>query len=371
MASLDTSASHRPIAVHRLNHHYGEGESRNQVLFDNTLEIEAGQFVVMTGPSGSGKTTLLTLIGALRSVQSGHVETLGRRLSGLRGSDLIAVRRNIGFIFQLHNLFDSLTALENVKMAMQLAGCTHSEMGRRGGELLERLGLGDRINYKPKALSGGQRQRVAVARALINRPKLILADEPTAALDKDSCRIVVDLLKELTTQQGCTVLMVTHDNRLLEHADRIVSMVDGTIKSDIVLHHAVVACEVLRGVELLKHLTPTEIAYIVEKMQRRRYPKGSVILREGDDSEEFFVIAGGLVDVLRRLDSGEYKLRKKLIAGDFFGEKAVAVDLPRNPTCIAATDVEVYVLVGAHLEAALETSASFKEQIYAAYFQHQ
>jgi putative ABC transport system ATP-binding protein len=373
MTGLGTSVSHPPAAVRvaNLNHHFGEGESRNQVLFDNSIEIDAGQFVVMTGPSGSGKTTLLTLVGALRSVQSGSVEILGRKLSGLRGGELVAVRRNIGFIFQLHNLFDSLSAAENVRMAMQLAGCPQSEMRSRGTEILERLGLGHRVDYKPKALSGGERQRIAVARALVNRPKLILADEPTAALDRDSSRIVVDLLKELTTQQGCTVLMVTHDHRLLQHADRIVNMVDGAIRSDVVLHHALVACEVLHSVKLLKHLTPAETAYIVEKMQRRRYAKGRVILRESDDAEGFFVIASGSVDVLRRLDSGEHKLRKTLTAGDFFGERALAADLPRNATCIAATEVEVYVLEKADLQGALESSASFRDQIYAAYFQHQ
>ena len=359
------------VRVANVNHHFGEGESRNQVLFDNSIDIDAGQLVVLTGPSGSGKTTLLTLIGALRSVQSGHIEVLGRNLSGLDGGELVATRRNIGFIFQMHNLFDSLSAIENVKMALQLGGCPASEMRRRGTEILERLGLGHRIDHKPRALSGGQRQRVAVARALVNQPKLILADEPTAALDKDSSRIVVNLLKELTTQQGCTVLMVTHDIRMLELADRIVNMVDGTIKSDVILHHAVIICEFLRSVELLKHLTPTEFTDIAEKMQRRRYPKGRVIIRQGDPGEEFFVIASGSVDVLRRYQSGEYRRVKTLESGDFFGEAALVEDVPRNATCIAATDADVYALGKPAFKAAIESSASFKDQIYAAYFQRQ
>jgi putative ABC transport system ATP-binding protein len=367
--------SHMPdhgvsVRVANVNHHFGEGESRNQVLFDNCIDIDAGQLVVMTGPSGSGKTTLLTLIGALRSVQSGHIKILGRTLAGLNGSELVATRRNIGFIFQMHNLFDSLTAIENVQMALQLGGCPQSEMRRRGTEILERLGLGHRIDHKPRALSGGQRQRVAVARALVNRPKLILADEPTAALDKDSSRIVVNLLKELT-KQGCTVLMVTHDNRLLELADRIVNMVDGTIKSDVILHHAIIICEFLRSVELLKHLTPTEITHIAEKMQRRRYPKGRVIIRQGDPGEEFFVIARGSVDVLRRYESGEYRHVKTLETGDFFGEAALVENVARNATCIAATDADVYALGKTTFKAALESSASFKDQIYAAFFQRQ
>jgi putative ABC transport system ATP-binding protein len=165
-----------PVAVRGLNHWFGEGESRNQVLFDNTIQVEAGQLVIMTGPSGSGKTTLLTLIGALRSVMDGSVLLLGRELKGLDEAARSEVRRQVGFIFQLHNLFDSLTAYENVKMAMQLSGLPSREMYRRGTTMLERLGLGHRADYKPKALSGGQRQRVAIARALVNRPRVVLAD---------------------------------------------------------------------------------------------------------------------------------------------------------------------------------------------------
>src|SRR5277367_4782801 len=164
------------INVEGLNHYYGEGAARNQVLFDNRLEVPPGQLVVMTGPSGAGKTTLLTLIGALRSVHEGRIEVLGRDLSHLAARDLVAVRREMGFIFQMHNLFDALTAFENVKMAMQL-GHDRPEEGRRHCiELLEKLGLGHRVDYKPRLLSGGERQRVAIARALVNRPRLVLAD---------------------------------------------------------------------------------------------------------------------------------------------------------------------------------------------------
>src|SRR3954462_2437626 len=219
VTNLEARIPHTTVRVEKVNHFFGEGESRNQVLFNNDIEIESGQLVIMTGPSGSGKTTLLTLIGALRSIQSGRIEILGNNLSGLQGNPLVAMRRNIGFIFQMHNLFDSLSAYENVKMAMQLGGCAPSEMRKRGTEILDRLGLSHRVDHKPKALSGGQRQRVAVARALVNRPKLILADEPTAALDKESGGVVIKLLKELTIQEGCTVMMVTHDSRILAFAD--------------------------------------------------------------------------------------------------------------------------------------------------------
>jgi putative ABC transport system ATP-binding protein len=369
---MSTNGAQSSVRVESLNHFFGEGDARNQVLFDNNILIERGQLVIMTGPSGSGKTTLLTLIGALRSVQSGRIEVLGHSLAGLQGSDLVAKRRNIGFIFQMHNLFESLSALENVQMAMQLGDCSNSDMRRCGTEILERVGLGHRVDHKPKELSGGQRQRVAVARALVNRPKLILADEPTAALDKDSSRVVVNLLKELTSQEGCTVMMVTHDNRILELADRIVNMVDGAIKSDVVLRDALMICEFLRTVDLFKHLTPTELTNIAEKMQRRRYARNDVIIREGDPGEEFFLIGQGAVHV-RKHHAGRGEDRVATLEnGDFFGERSLIVDEPRNATCVAASEtVEVFALGKADFRQALETSASFKSQLQSIYFQRQ
>jgi putative ABC transport system ATP-binding protein len=373
MADIVSGGFERPIVrVEHVNHHFGEGESRNQVLFDNNIEIPAGQLVIMTGPSGSGKTTLLTLVGALRSVQSGRVEILGKSLSGLAGDDLVTIRRNIGFIFQMHNLFDSLTALENVKMAMQIGNCPASEMRKRGVEILEQLGLGHRIDHKPKALSGGQRQRVAVARALVNKPRLILADEPTAALDKDSSKIVVNLLKELTTKEGCAVMMVTHDNRILEVADRIVNMVDGSIRSDVVLNDAVIICEFLRTIDLFKSLTPHELTNIAEKMKRRRYRISDIIIREGDPGEDFFLIGQGRVDVSRRSVAGLEMRLATLNPGNVFGERALIVDEPRNATCTAASDeVEVFALDKAEFRKAIDTSATFNQQLKSIYFQRQ
>ena len=259
------------VRVEGLNHYYGEGLARNQVLFDNSIEIPAGQLVVMTGPSGAGKTTLLTLIGALRSAHEGRIEVLGRELSRLGASDLVQVRRDIGFIFQMHNLFDALSACENVKMAAQLANGALGDTRQRCTGILERLGLGHRIDYKPKLLSGGERQRVAIGRALVNQPKLILADEPTAALDKDSTMNVVNLLKQTTVEDGAAVMMVTHDHRIIDLADRLMHMVDGRIMSDVVLHDALRICEFLRPIELFKALTPRQLTDVAEHIKKRHF----------------------------------------------------------------------------------------------------
>ncbi len=165
------------VQIEDLNHTYGSGELKKQVLFDNDLEIARGEIVIMTGPSGSGKTTLLTLVGALRTVQEGSVKVMGRELAGRGGAELTEIRRDIGFIFQAHNLFESLSARQNVRMALELKNYSREQAEDRATELLTTLGLGHRLEYKPESLSGGQRQRVAICRALANRPKLVLADE--------------------------------------------------------------------------------------------------------------------------------------------------------------------------------------------------
>jgi putative ABC transport system ATP-binding protein len=219
------------VEVNQLNYFFGAGELRKQALFDISIDFPKGQIVIITGPSGSGKTTFLSLIGALRTLQEGSLRVMGTELVGLSNADLVDVRRGIGFIFQAHNLFESLTAAQNVEMAVELTGQFRNKRDQSVA-ILEKVGLGHRVDYKPNALSGGQKQRVAIARALVNQPQLILADEPTAALDKESSRNVVNLLKQLATEQSCTVLMVTHDNRILDVADRIINLVDGSLESD-------------------------------------------------------------------------------------------------------------------------------------------
>ncbi|MFQ4141648.1 DevA family ABC transporter ATP-binding protein [Chlorogloeopsis sp. ULAP02] len=218
------------IAIQNLNHYFGKGQLRKQVLFDITLEIHAGEIVIMTGPSGSGKTTLLTLVGGLRSAQEGSLRVLGKELCGANDKQLTLARRSHGYIFQAHNLHGSLTAIQNVKMGLELHhSLSPQEMYTKAAEMLELVGLENRLNYYPDDLSGGQKQRVAIARALVSHPKIVLADEPTAALDSKSGRDVVNLMQTLAKEQGCTILLVTHDNRILDIADRIVYMEDGKL----------------------------------------------------------------------------------------------------------------------------------------------
>jgi putative ABC transport system ATP-binding protein len=214
------------IHIENLYHSFGQGNLKIPVLSDINLQITEGEITILTGPSGSGKTTLLTLIGALRSMQTGSLKILGRELFGANQQQLVNTRSQIGFIFQAHNLLKSLTAWENVSMPLKLHPHI-TDRQTRAINILNAVGLQDRTHYYPELLSGGQKQRVAIARALVSQPKLILADEPTAALDGKSGREVVNLMQKLAKEQNCTILMVTHDNRILDVADRIIHMEDG------------------------------------------------------------------------------------------------------------------------------------------------
>lgn len=221
------------IDIQHLNFYFGQGGLRKQVLFDIDLQVDPGEIVIMTGPSGSGKTTILTLIGGLRSAQEGSLKVFGQELCGARKSKLVEVRRDIGYIFQAHNLLKCLTAMQNVQMSLELHDdISQQEMHEREAGILSAVGLEQRMNYYPENLSGGQKQRVAIARALVSHPKLVLADEPTAALDSKSGRDVVEIMQHLAKEQGCTILLVTHDNRILDIADRIVHMEDGRLTRD-------------------------------------------------------------------------------------------------------------------------------------------
>ena len=217
-----------------LSHWFGEGETRIKVLDGINLTIQRGEFVVLMGPSGSGKTTLLTLMGSLREVQTGSVRLLGEELRGATERTRVRTRRSLGFIFQAHNLHLSLTATQNVLMGLEVLGrpstAAQREQDREAAHRVLRLvGLGDRLDYLPAQLSGGQKQRVAVARALVGNPQVVLADEPTAALDKVTSAQVVDLLRRLGKRRGTSTVVVTHDPRILDRADRIISLEDGRL----------------------------------------------------------------------------------------------------------------------------------------------
>jgi putative ABC transport system ATP-binding protein len=222
-----------PIVARGLNHWFGEGEARKQALFDIDLAVERGKLTILLGASGSGKTTLLTLVGCLRRVQQGSVTLLGTELFEAEEDVLIRCRRRLGFIFQAHNLHESLTAMLNVRMGLEVHGGEATARWREAAaHLLTLLGLGDRLDYLPGNLSGGQKQRVAIARALVGNPDIIFADEPTAALDKESGINVVSLLKRLGRERGTTTLMVTHDAKIMDLADRIITLDEGRIVDD-------------------------------------------------------------------------------------------------------------------------------------------
>lgn len=226
-------AAAAPVEIKGLNHWFEEAGSSKQVLRDIHLTVNAGEIVILTGPSGSGKTTLLTMVGGLRAAQDGSLRLFGEELRGASKQQLTQLRRQVGFIFQAHNLMPYLSALQNVRLGLEVAP-SWLQQGRRAmdarcRERLAQVGLGHRVDFMPAKLSGGQKQRVAIARALASNPQLLLADEPTAALDKESGRDVVALFRELADSRGAAIVMVTHDNKVLDIADRIVHLEGGAL----------------------------------------------------------------------------------------------------------------------------------------------
>ena len=220
------------IDVQNLSFSFGSGALVQPVLKGITISIQQGEIVLITGPSGSGKTTFLTIIGGLRQAFNGSVFVLGQQFIHSTEPVRVKVRQQIGFIFQQHNLLKSLTALQNVCMTLEMNDqLTEQQRQDRAVAMLTAVGLEDRIHYKPDQLSGGQRQRVSIARALVGQPKIVLADEPTASLDKQSGYEAVSILKKLAKESQTTILLVTHDYRILDVADRILELEDGMIKN--------------------------------------------------------------------------------------------------------------------------------------------
>lgn len=355
--AFETVERAQPLVAARGVHHVFGATT---VLEGIDLDVYPGEVVLMTGPSGSGKTTLLTLIGALRSVQRGSLKVLGQEMLGLDESDQVALRRQLGFIFQGHNLFESLTALQNVRLSLELHGGSRSDNDRRARETLEAVGLGAHLHKKPQALSGGQCQRVAVARALAPRPKLVLADEPTAALDAETGRQVVSLLKDLGDVQDTATILVTHDNRILEVADRIINMVDGRLASDVAVRESLEVCEFLSKVPAFRGYTPGALAEIAEELALRKLPAGTKVFRQGDPGHEFHVVWKGRVAIV---DEAAGKTLAVLGPGQFFGEMALVSGKPRNATAVVEEDAELLSLSKEEFQNALLREKNFQMQL--------
>ncbi len=355
------------IHVHGLNHHFGSGEARKQVLFDNELEVRPGEIVIMTGQSGSGKTTLLTLIGTLRRVQSGSLWVLGQPLHAAPDVALVRLRKRLGFIFQAHNLFSSLTAQENVRMALELQPdqMTRAQANERAKEMLEAVGLGDRIHYRPGGLSGGQKQRVAVARGLVHEPQILLADEPTAALDEEAGRKVVTLFEKQAKERGTAIVIVTHDNRILDVADRIVKMDFGRIARDTKVRETSFIGEMLVRCSVFRGVTVRTLTRLAERMKQQSHPAGTRIIRQGNPGHRFYLIREGAADVTR--DPGNVHLAT-LGPGDFFGETALLTGEPRNANVDAKTDITVYTLDAESFREAMAERATMDQEVRSSLF---
>jgi len=355
------------IDVRGVNHHFGTGEASKQVLFDNTLCVQPGEIVIMTGQSGSGKTTLLTLIGTLRRVQSGQLSVLGQPLHDSSNDELVTLRKRLGFIFQAHNLFSSLSALENVRMALELqpSRVSRKATNDRCQEILEAVGLGDRIHYRPKGLSGGQKQRVAVARGLVHQPEILLADEPTAALDEESGRKVVTLFQREAKERGTAIVIVTHDNRILDVADRIVKMDFGRIARDTKVREASFIGEILLRCSVFRGVTVRTLTRLADRMKTQSHPVGTRIIRQGNAGQRFYLIKEGQA-VVRR-DPGN-QLLAILEPGDFFGETALITGEPRNANVDAKTDITLYSLDADSFREAMAERATMEQEVRSSLF---
>jgi putative ABC transport system ATP-binding protein len=221
------------IAVREISKTYAEGEAAMRALDGVDLDVQRGELMLLMGPSGSGKTTLLSIMGCILRPSGGTIRLLGRDVTGLGERELPRVRLDhIGFVFQGFNLFSTLTAAGNVALALDLKGVPRREASRRAAMLLEQVGLSAKRDAYPADLSGGQKQRVAIARAIAGDPSIVLADEPTAALDTHSGHAVMELLRELARERDRAIVIVTHDSRVLSYADRIVHIEDGRIVGD-------------------------------------------------------------------------------------------------------------------------------------------
>jgi len=217
-----------------LKKNYMLGKVPVEALRGVNLKVEVGEFLAILGPSGSGKSTLLNLIGALDKPTSGKLMIEGTDVSTLTDNQLTDIRRRIGFVFQFFNLIPRFTAKDNVELSLSISDVPKAERKKRAEQLLETVGLKERMNHKPAELSGGQQQRVAIARALANNPRFLLMDEPTGNIDSKTAHEVIELVRNLNKEKGVTIIMVTHDQNLAHEAKRTVQVLDGLISSDLV-----------------------------------------------------------------------------------------------------------------------------------------
>jgi len=229
---MTATATGTAIALRGVTKEFGTGDARITALHQVDLDVPYGELVLLVGPSGCGKTTLISIVAGLLDTTAGEVEVLGQNLTRMRGGRKVRFRgENIGFVFQQYNLLPSLTAAENASVPLLIAGWDRKKAVARASELLDAVGLGSRLKSFPNQLSGGQQQRVAIARALVHGPRLLVCDEPTAALDAASGRTVMGLIRQVAVDAGRSVVVVTHDSRVYDFGDRIVSMSDGRIES--------------------------------------------------------------------------------------------------------------------------------------------
>ena len=296
--------------VEKLNYYYPEGKGERQVLFDINLSIFPGEVIILTGESGSGKTTLLTLIGCLRSMREGSLKIFGEELLNASEKKRMTLRRRIGYIFQHFNLFEFMTVGQNVQSSLVHEKMLPAQARQQTQDLLTAVGLGDRLNSYPRELSGGQKQRVAISRALVHEPTLILADEPTAALDSETGRDVVNLIRNLAKDKGSAVLIVTHDRRILDIADRIVRIEDGKL---ITAYRE----------EMTLALPTIEDQYFKQlegKYQTKDFDPGEIVIDEGDDADTFYVIVEGIFEAVKIVPDSPPKLLRQMHKNEYFGE---------------------------------------------------
>ncbi len=323
------------LFIKNVNHFYQEGKTKKQVLYNINLSVQPEEVLILTGESGSGKTTLLSLIGGLRSLQSGSLRILDQELNGATELQKMQIRRRIGYIFQHFNLLDYMTVQKNVQLSLELQHNFEPEQAKkRSLEVVRAVGLADYIHAFPKDLSGGQKQRVAIARALAHNPPLLLADEPTAALDRRTGQEIIELIVNLAKQQHSAVLIVTHDSRIFDAADRIIRIEDGHLSFPYQDRLAVA----------FPMLTSKQLLELIPHLRMASYRPGEVIIQQGDIANKFCIISEGKVEVIKELPSGETVFLKQLGVNDYFGEVGVLHEVLRTATVRANQDSEVHVL---------------------------